>query len=101
MAGTFSESWYRIARLHATLRAPVRCRKQFFRGEPWYFLHDPYNKNFYRLSPEYYRFVARLSLGKNIEDVWLETPQDLGDNRVEGPQPPGNAHLSGIAHGCE
>ncbi len=77
MAGTFSESWYRIARLHATLRAPVRCRKQFFRGEPWYFLHDPYNKNFYRLSPEYYRFVARLSLGKTIEDVWLETLREM------------------------
>lgn len=76
MAGTFSESWYRIAHLRAALRPTIKCRKQYFRGAPWYFLHDPHNKNFYRLNPAYYRFVSRLSFARTIEEIWLEALQD-------------------------
>ncbi|MBV5328441.1 MAG: biotin/lipoyl-binding protein [Chlorobium sp.] len=76
MAGTFSESWYRIARLRAALRPTVKCRKQYYRGTPWYFLHDPYNKSFYRLNPAYYRFISRLRFDRTIEEVWLDALKD-------------------------
>jgi len=80
MAGTFSESWYRIARLRAALRPTVKCRKQYYRGVPWYFLHDPYNKNFYRLNPAYYRFLSRLRFNRTIEEAWIEALEDDPEN---------------------
>lgn len=70
---TFSESWYRVATVKASLRPTVRARKQAFRGEDWYVLHDPFNNQFFRLRPEAYRFVARLSPRRSIEEVWKES----------------------------
>jgi putative peptide zinc metalloprotease protein len=71
-AGTFSESWYRIADQHAALRPHIRMRRQFYRGERWYLLHDPVNNQFFRLRPPAYDFVARLRLDRTIEQVWQE-----------------------------
>jgi len=65
-AGTFSESWYRIADQHASIRPHVQVRRQFYRGERWYVLHDPINNQFFRLRAAAYDFVARLRLNRTI-----------------------------------
>ena len=71
-AGTFSESWYRIADQHAALRPHISVRRQFYRGERWYVLHDPINNQFFRIRPAAYEFVARLRLNRTIEQAWQE-----------------------------
>lgn len=69
---TFSESWYRIAQQRVALRAQVHVRRQYFRGERWYVLHDPFNNQFYRLRPGAYDFVARLRPDRTVDAVWNE-----------------------------
>jgi len=69
---TFSESWHRIADLRVSLRPTVKVRKQFFRGEKWYILHDPFNNQFFRLRPEAHDFVSRLRPDRTVEEVWEE-----------------------------
>lgn len=75
MAGsstTFSESWYRVANLKASLIPTVTMRKQLFRGETWYVLSDPFNNQFFRLRPEAHDFVSRLHPQRTVEEVWTE-----------------------------
>lgn len=69
---TFSESWFRIAQQRIALRAHVKVRRQFFRGERWYVLQDPFNNQFFRLRPPAYDFVVRLSLDRTLDAVWNE-----------------------------
>ncbi len=69
---TFSESWHRIADQRISLRSTVRVRKQFFRGELWYILHDPFNNQFSRLRPGAYDFIARLRPDRTVGQVWEE-----------------------------
>lgn len=69
---TFSDSWYRVADLRLGLRPTVTIRKQVFRGEVWYLVHDPFNNSFYRVRPEAYQFVARLHPARTVESVWEE-----------------------------
>lgn len=69
---TFSESWYRIAQQRVSLRPHVRVRRQFFRGERWYVLEDPFNNQFYRLRPAAYDFVVRLRPDRTVDAVWNE-----------------------------
>ena len=73
--GTFSESWHRVADQRISLRSTVKARKQFFRGEKWYLLHDPFNNMFFRLRPEAYEFIARLRPDRTVEQVWEERLQ--------------------------
>lgn len=70
---TFSESWYRIANQSVCLRSQVTCRRQFFRGEKWYVLNDPFNNRFFRLRPAAYDFIAHLHPSKTVQQVWDET----------------------------
>ncbi len=69
---TFSESWHRVASLKISLRPTVKVRKQFFRGERWYILQDPFNNQFFRLRPEAHEFVLRLRPDRTVEEVWEE-----------------------------
>jgi putative peptide zinc metalloprotease protein len=69
---TFSESWHRIADQRISLRSTVKVRKQLFRGEKWYVLHDPFNNQFLRLRPEAYEFVVRLRPDRTVGQVWEE-----------------------------
>ncbi len=69
---TFSESWHRIAKLKVSLGPTVKARKQMFRGEIWYVLHDRFNNQFFRLRPEAYDFVSRLRRDRTVEQVWEE-----------------------------
>ena len=75
MAGTgrtFSESWHRVAGLKISMRPTVKVRKQFYRAERWYVLHDPFNNQFFRLHPEAHDFVLRLPPDTTVEEVWEE-----------------------------
>lgn len=69
---TFSESWYRVAGLRLRLHETVTVRKQFFRGETWYVLRDPFNNQFFRLRPAAHDFVVRLRPDRTVEEVWQE-----------------------------
>jgi len=69
---TFSESWHRVAKLKISLLPTVAVRKQFFRGEDWYIINNPFNNQFFRLRPEAYTFIARLSASRSVEEVWYE-----------------------------
>lgn len=73
MSATFSESWYKVAPLRIGLRPTVNFRRQVFRGQSWYVLHDPYNGTFFRLTPSYYDFVARLDFSMTVEELWKNT----------------------------
>ncbi len=70
--GTFSESWYRIAGRRVALRPHVRLHRQYYRGEKWFVLHDPFANQFFRLRPAAYAFVARLARDRTVQEVWEE-----------------------------
>lgn len=69
---TFSESWYRVADQRIALRPGVRLRRQYFRGEKWYVLEDPFSNQFFRLHPAAYAFVARLRRDRTVAEAWDE-----------------------------
>ena len=69
---TFSEVWYRVANQSVTLRSQVKIQRQFFRGEKWYVLEDPFNNQFFRIRPAAYDFLARLNSQQTVEETWLE-----------------------------
>ena len=54
------------------LRPTVRTRKQWYRGECWYVLHDPFSNNFFRIRSQGYQFLSRLRPDKSVEQVWEE-----------------------------
>ena len=76
---TFSESWYRVCDLNVSLRPQVRAHRQFFRGEKWVVLRDPYNNQFFRISPDAYQFVARLRPDRTVQEVWDDCIEDNPD----------------------
>lgn len=71
-SATFSESWYRVSKQHLSLRPGVITRRQNYRGERWIVLENPFSNQFFRIRPEAYEFVARLSHDKTVEEVWQE-----------------------------
>jgi putative peptide zinc metalloprotease protein len=76
----FHESWYRIANQRIALRASVKVQRQLFRGERWYVLYDPFSNQFFRLRPQAYEFVARLSMRRTVEEVWKDVMKIDPDN---------------------
>ncbi len=76
----FHESWYRIAGQRVSLRATVRIHRQFYRGEKWYVLFDPFTNQYYRLQQAGYDFIVRLGQDRTIEEVWLEMLSLDSDN---------------------
>jgi putative peptide zinc metalloprotease protein len=77
---TFSESWHRVSGLRISLRPTVKVRKQYFRGEQWYVLHDPFNNQFFRLRPEAHEFVSRLRPDRTVEEIWNECVDRVPDH---------------------
>jgi putative peptide zinc metalloprotease protein len=69
-----------VAGLKVSLRSTVKVRKQFFRGEKWHILHDPFNNQFFRLRPEAYDFVSRLRPDRTVEEVWEESLKRYPDD---------------------
>jgi putative peptide zinc metalloprotease protein len=80
LTGTFSESWYRIAGQRLYLRADVRVQRQYFRGERWFVLQNPFSNQYFRLRPAAYEFVGRLRPGRTVEEVWQECVQRFPDD---------------------
>jgi putative peptide zinc metalloprotease protein len=73
MAGsTFSETWHRVARARLGLLPSVAVHKQRFRGADWFVLRDTYTQRFFRVSPQAYRFIARLTPDRTVDDLWRE-----------------------------
>ncbi len=80
MGKTFSESWHRIAGLNVQLRPQVRVRRQYFRGERWYLLHDPYNNQFFRVRPAAYAFLLRLGPKRTVASAWQTVLEERPDD---------------------
>jgi putative peptide zinc metalloprotease protein len=68
----FSESWYRVAELKVGLITSTTFHKQYFRGEEYYVLRDPLNNKFFKVTPESYKFLIRLTPKKTVEQIWDE-----------------------------
>lgn len=66
----FSESWHRVAAQRIRLRPSVRIRMQYFRGERWHVVQDPFTNNFFRFSKEAHDFIARLDGTHTVEEIW-------------------------------
>lgn len=75
----FHESWYQIANQKIFLRASVCIKRQMFRGIQWYVLHDPFTDKYFRLRPNVYEFVARLTNKKTVEEVWFSLLEHTPD----------------------
>lgn len=83
----FHESWYRVADRHITLRAEVRISRQRYRGNIWYVLHEPFSNQFFRITPDAYNFIARLTKHETLEETWnralRESPEKaLGQGEI-------------------
>jgi putative peptide zinc metalloprotease protein len=70
---TFSESWHRIAGRRISLRAGVRAKRQFFRGERWHVLFEPFSNQFFRVRAGAWDFLARLRDDKTVQQCWNES----------------------------
>jgi putative peptide zinc metalloprotease protein len=70
---TFSESWHRIAGRRIALRPGVRVQRQFFRGERWHVLYDPYGNQYFRVRAGAWDFLARLRDDKTVLQCWEES----------------------------
>lgn len=68
----FSESWHRVAAQRIRLRPSVQIRKQFYRGERWHVVHDPFTHNFFRFTAEAHTFITRLDGSQTVEEIWQQ-----------------------------
>lgn len=73
---TFSDSWHRVASVRAFLRSSVTSHRQFFRGQAWVVLRDKFAAEWFRISPEAYRFVCRLSADTTVGEAWEAALQE-------------------------
>ncbi len=77
---TFSEFWYRIASQQVALRPQVRVHRQYWRGEPWFLLEDPFNNQFHRVRPAAWDFLVRLRPGRTVQQAWEECLEEHPDD---------------------
>ena len=68
----FSESWYRIANQRIWLAPGVRVRRQYYRGERWIVLENPFSNQFFRIRPAAYEFIARLGPRTTVQSAWQQ-----------------------------
>ena len=79
---TFSESWHRIAERRVALRAGVRSHRQFFRGERWHVLYEPFTNQFFRVRAGAWDFLSRLREDRTVQQCWEEA---LAQHPAEAP----------------
>lgn len=75
-SSVFSDSWFRVADMRVSLLPTVRVQRQTFRGRDWHVLEDPYTQRFFRLTPQAWAFLSRLTPDRTVEEHWnafLET----------------------------
>lgn len=70
MKSTFSESWYQVANERVGILPTVRVHKQVYRDRVWYVLQDSCSEKYFRVTEVAYRFLARLSPDKTVEQHW-------------------------------
>ena len=76
----FSDSWFRVADARVALLASTRVQRQQFRGKPWYVLRDTYSHRFFRIAPEAYAFISRLTPDRTVEEIWLDFVKEHPDD---------------------
>lgn len=79
MSEFFSESWHRVADARISLVSSVQIHKQRFRGQTWYVLRDTFNDKFFRIRPQAYQFLMRLTPEKTVQQVWENFIQNVPD----------------------
>lgn len=68
----FSESWHVVSELRVSLLSSIEIQKQYYRRKTWYVLHDKFSSKFFKITPEAYRFLSKLTIKKSVEQIWLE-----------------------------
>lgn len=76
---TLSQSWNRVAKLTPVMRPRVEIRRQLYRGEPWYVVHDIVSNSFFRLNPVAYHLVGLFDGKRTVDEVWNLTLDRFGD----------------------
>lgn len=66
----YSDSWHRLASARVGLLPTVRVRKQTYRDQSWYVLQDAFSQKFFRVTPQAWRFLARLSPRHDVDEIW-------------------------------
>jgi len=56
--------------MRVSLLPTVRVQRQRFRGQDWYVLEDSYTQRFFRLTPEAWAFISRLTPDQTVEETW-------------------------------
>ena len=79
---TFSESWYRVAKLKIRLRPGAHITRQYYRGERWYVIRDPAANQFMRLSDGAYQFIGLLDGRRTVVEAW-----DLAGGQLDDAAP--------------
>ncbi len=69
-AGLLSDRWHLVAGLRVALRPDCPVRRQAFRGQTWMVVSDPFSNRHYRVRPEAWRFIARLTRDRTVDEVW-------------------------------
>ena len=86
MSNTFSEHWYRVAKLHPRLRSHVQMDRHCYRDEIWHVLKDPVSGRQHRLNPLGYRIVARLDGRLSVQEIWELAVAEAGDDAPTQPE---------------
>jgi putative peptide zinc metalloprotease protein len=82
----FSEFWHQIAPLRLSLIPSVKIHKQYFNDESFYVIKEPHNNKYFKIRPELYKFLTKLTTQKTIESIWeeyLELEPDLCPSQDE------------------
>lgn len=70
VGSTFSDSWHRIAAARVGLLPTVEVRKHRYRDRDWYVLQDTFTQKFFRVTPEAWGFLGRLTPERTVDEVW-------------------------------
>ena len=68
----FSELWHRVSDLKLSIIYNATIEKQFYRGKPWYVIREPYNNKFFKVTPQAYEFLNRLTSKRTVNEIWEE-----------------------------
>ena len=76
---TFSEHWFRVAKLKPRLMPSASIKKQYFRGQHWVVIQAPLNSEYFRLHAAAYGFIALLDGKRTVEEAWELSNRQSGD----------------------
>ncbi|XPV68649.1 MAG: site-2 protease family protein [Halarcobacter sp.] len=82
----YSESWHVVSELKVSLLYSINIHKQYYRGTTWYVLNDKYSNKFFKVTPEAYKFLSKLTTKKTVEDIWeeyIKTNPDIAPTQDE------------------